>query len=239
MVKAVLLAAGRGTRLLPLTLDIPKVLIEVNGKPFLWYVLEHLRLAGVDEFGLVVGYKKEKIAEFVRDYLVHQGGVRITLIEQQEQVGTGHAVLCAKAFVGEDNFIVYSTDNLISELDLQRLPQDDGFTYVMAMQVEFPERYGVLVHEGERLKEIREKPKEFYGNWVNAGIYKFTPEIFTLLEGVKVSVRGEIEVTDAINLLARQGKVRLIKLQEYWLDLGKKDDIPKIHEFLRGKFRGV
>jgi len=236
--KAVLLAAGKGTRLLPLTVDTPKVLVEVNGKPFLWYVLEHLYLAGFDDIGLVVGYKKEKVAEFVKEYLVHQGGMKITLIHQDEQLGTGHAVLCAKVFVGQENFVVYSTDNLISEEDLRALPMDDSDIYVMAMQVQFPQRYGVLVHEGDRLKEIKEKPKEYYGNWVNAGIYKFTPQIFSLLEKVKLSVRGEIEVTDAVTMLAKLGKARILKLKEYWLDLGVKDDIPKVEAFLQRRGGG-
>ncbi len=236
--KAVLLAAGKGTRLLPLTIDTPKVLVEVNGKPFLWYVLENLYLAGFDDIGLVVGYKKEKIAEFVKEYLVQQGGMKITLIEQKEQLGTGHAVLCAKAFVGKENFVVYSTDNLISTEDLRSLPMDDEFIYVMAMQVQFPERYGVLVHEGDWLREIKEKTKEYHGNWVNAGIYKFTPEVFPLLERVGVSVRGEIEVTDAVTMLARQRKAKIMKLQEYWLDLGAKDDIPHIEAFLQRRGGG-
>ncbi len=231
--KAVLLAAGKGTRLLPITVDMPKVLIEVNGKPFLWYVLEHLRVAGFDDIGLVVGYKKEKIYEFVKKYLAKQGGMKITFIEQKEQLGTGNAVLCAREFVGTENFIVYYTDNLISARDLQRLPLDDEFTYVMAMQVQYPERYGVLVHSGEKLLEIREKPKEYFGNWVNAGIYKLTPEIFPLLAKVTLSPRGEMELTDAVTLLAKKGKAKIMKLQEYWLDLGKKDDIPKVGTFLK------
>lgn len=233
--KTVLLAAGKGTRLFPFTSDKPKALIEVNGKPFLWYVLEHLRKITLNDIGLVVGYQKEKIAAFVKEYNVQHTGIKITLIEQSEQLGTGHAVLCARTFVGSENFIVYSTDNLISPGDLQRLSLDDPYTYVMAMQVTYPQRYGVLIHQGEKLLEIKEKPKEYYGNWVNAGIYKFTPEIFTLLEKVKPSSRGEIEVTDAVTTVAKQGKARIVKLQEYWLDLGEKDDIPKVEEFLRGK----
>ena len=231
--KAVLLAAGKGVRLLPLTMDKPKVLIDVNGKPFLWYVLEHLRLAGFDDLGLIVGYKKEKIEKFVKGYLDKQGGMKITLIEQQKQLGTGNAVMYAREFVGRDNFMVYYTDNLISVGDLRRLPFEDEFTYIMAMQVQYPERYGVLAHEGEMLLEIREKPKEYVGNWVNAGIYKFTPDVFALLERVTLSPRGEVELTDAVTMLAKQRKVKVMKLKEYWLDLGVKDDIPKVSSFLK------
>ncbi|MEK6900902.1 MAG: sugar phosphate nucleotidyltransferase [Nanoarchaeota archaeon] len=235
--KAVLLAAGRGVRLLPLTLDKPKVLIDVNGKPFLWYVLEHLRLAGFDDIGLVVGYKKEKVEAFVDGYVQKQGGMKITLIEQQKQLGTGNAVLCAQEFVGTDNFMVYYTDNLISMGDLRRLPVDDEFNYIMAMQVQYPERYGVLVHEGDMLLEIREKPQEYCGNWVNAGIYKFTPEVFALLDKVTLSPRGEVELTDAVTMLAKKRKVKVLKLKEYWLDLGVKDDIPKVGTFLKEEGR--
>jgi dTDP-glucose pyrophosphorylase len=236
--KAVLLAAGKGTRLFPLTIDTPKVMVEVNGKPFLWYVLENLWLAGFDDIGLVIGYKKEKIETFVNEYKLHQPLMKFTFIEQKEQLGTGNAVLCAKKFAGKDNFMVYSTDNLISVEDIRRLPMEEEFSYVMAMQVKFPERYGVLVHEGDWLKEIKEKTKEYHGNWVNAGIYKFTPDIFPLLEKVKISVRGEIELTDAVTMLAKLRKAKIMKLQEYWLDLGVKDDIPKIEAFLQRRGGG-
>src|SRR3989338_7913014 len=97
--KAVILAAGKGTRMLPLTKDIPKVLIKVNGKPFLYYLLKNLQLAGYDDFCIVAGYKMEKIKQFLEEF-----GFKAEIAEQKEQLGTGHALMQAKEFCGKDEF---------------------------------------------------------------------------------------------------------------------------------------
>lgn len=226
--KAVILAAGKGTRMLPLTETVPKVLIEVNGKPFLYYVIENLKKAGFNEFGIIVGYLKEKIEEFVK-----KNGINAELIEQKEQLGTGHAVLQAKEFCKDEDFIVLGGDNLFSVSDLKSINNQDDFIYVIGKKVESPSRYGVLIVKEDKLARIIEKPKEFVGNLINIGLYKFTPEIWKALDKIKLSPRGEYELTDAITILAEQGKVKVLKLKDYWLDLGCKEDIPKIMDFLK------
>lgn len=225
--KAVILAAGKGTRMLPLTEHIPKVLVEVNGKPFLYYVVQNLKKAGFTELGIIVGYKKEKIAEFLK-----KNKIKATLIEQKEQKGTGHALLQARKFVGQGKFIVLGGDNLWSVDDFKLMNNPDDFNYVSGVEVSDPAQYGVLLAEGDFLLEIKEKPKKDYGNLVNAALYKFTPDIFVELEKVKSSPRGEIELTDAVTALARKRKVKIIKAK-WWLDLGKKEDIPKVESFLK------
>lgn len=228
--KAVILAAGKGVRMLPLTLDKPKPLIEIHGKPFLIHLLERLHDAGFEDkdIAIVVGYKGEKIEEFLAEH-----NLDITVIVQQALVGTGDAVYHARQFVDDEHFIVVGGDNLFSADDLLRIQHDDEFCYVAGWEVEDPSRYGVLVCKGNVLLEIVEKPKEFVGNLINAGLYKFTPDIFEALEQIEPSERGELELTDAISLLAEGRKVKVMMLQDYWLDLGKKDDIGKIEEFLR------
>lgn len=228
--KAVILAAGKGVRMFPLTADKPKVLVEVNGKPFLWWVIDHLRKAGFTELGIIVGYKKEKIKEFLQNY-----NLKATLIEQKEPLGTGDAVKQARQFASVDNFLVYYGDNLISVEDLKSMPMSDGFHYTGGIEVEHPEKYGVLVKEKGFLKEIKEKPKDFAGNIINPGLYKFTPEIFSALENVNASPRGEIELTDAVTILAKQRKVKVIMLKDYWLDLGTKEDVEKVGTFIYTK----
>ncbi|MEK6809831.1 MAG: nucleotidyltransferase family protein, partial [Nanoarchaeota archaeon] len=180
--KAVILAAGKGVRMLPLTLDKPKPLIEVNGKPFLIYLLEQLHNAGFEDkdIAIVVGYKGEKIEEFLDEH-----GLAITVIVQPALLGTGDAVYHARQFVDEENFIVMGGDNLFSADDLLRIKKEDDFCYVAAWEVEDPSRYGVLVCQGEMLIEIIEKPKEFVGNLINAGLYKLTPDIFEALEQIE------------------------------------------------------
>src|SRR3989344_350238 len=228
--KAVILAAGKGVRMLPLTRDKPKPLIEVAGKMFLIHLLERLHEAGFEDedIAIVVGYKGEKIEEFLAEQ--NRG---ITGIVQQSLVGTGDAVYHAREFVDEEDFIVVGGDNLFSANDLLHIQKEDEYCYVSGWEVDDPSRYGVLVCKGERLTEIVEKPKEFVGNLINAGLYKFTQDIFEALEQIEISERGELELTDAISLLAEGGKVKVIMLQDYWLDLGKKEDVKKIEEFLR------
>ena len=224
--KAVILAAGKGTRLAPLTNEIPKVMVLVAGKPYLQHVIERLLEAGFDELCLIVGYKKEKIVSFVEEK-----GYNVTFVEQKEQKGTGHAIGLAKEFVGEANFLVYYADNLISVSDLKNISIKDEFHYTIAAKVEDPTKYGMLVIEDNFLKKVVEKPLQFSGNLANAGLYKFTPEIFSLLDKLELSSRGELEVTDAVNVLAKQGRVKVYKLHDYWLDLGCKEDIEKIEKF--------
>lgn len=226
--KAVILAAGKGTRMLPLTENIPKVLVEVNGKPFLYYLLTNLIKAGYDDFCLVVGYQKEKITPFLDQY-----NFKATLVEQKEQLGTGHAALQAREFVGNDNFVLMAGDHLWSLEDLRSVAREDDYCYVSVIKTPNPKGYGIVVTEGDLLKEIIEKPKEFVGNLVNTSLYKLTPEIFTALDKIELSERGEYEITDALKLLAKEKKVKVLILKDYWLDLSCKEDIPKVEDFLR------
>ncbi|HLD79683.1 MAG TPA: sugar phosphate nucleotidyltransferase [Candidatus Nanoarchaeia archaeon] len=229
--KAVILAAGKGVRMLPLTLDKPKTLIEINGKPFLLHLLERLQEAGFQnaDIAIVAGYKKEKIEEFLEEQ-----HLAVAVIEQPALLGTGDAVSLVRSFVDEEDFIVLGGDNLFSVQDLRAIQQDDGYCHVAAWKVDNPSRYGVLMCKGNMLLEIIEKPKEFIGNLINAGLYKFTSDIFEALEQIQPSERGELELTDAVSLLAESRKVKIMMLQDYWLDLGRKDDIEKIEEFLKG-----
>ncbi|MBW2995850.1 NTP transferase domain-containing protein [Candidatus Woesearchaeota archaeon] len=227
--KAVIMAAGKGTRMLPLTEHTPKVLIEINGKPFLHYVIENLKKAGFDEFGIIAGHLKEKIQEYVK-----QNNINATIIEQKEQLGTGHAVIQAKDFCKDESFIVLGGDNLFSVEDLKAINNQDEFCYAIGKETPGDiSRYGIFVVEGDRLVKIEEKPEIPPSNIVNIGLYKFTPEIWSALDQIELSPRGEYELTDAVNILAEKGKVKALKLHNYWLDLGSKEDIPKIEEEIR------
>ncbi|MFQ6010368.1 MAG: sugar phosphate nucleotidyltransferase [Candidatus Aenigmatarchaeota archaeon] len=230
--KAIVLAAGKGVRMLPLTEDRPKVLVEVLGRPFLWYVLKNLRDAGVRETGLIVGYKKEKVEEFVEGLKETLPELKITMIEQKEQLGTAHATALAKHFVGNETFLSINGDNLYSPRDLKELMEERENT-IAAVKVADPSRYGVLEIKGDRLIKIIEKPKEPPSNLINTAAYVFTYEIFDAIENIEKSERGEFEITDAITLLANQGNVKIHIIKDYWKDFGKKEDIPLIEDFLK------
>ncbi len=226
--KAVIMAAGKGRRMLPLTLDIPKVLVEICGKPFLYYLLKNLEKAGVEDIAIIAGYKKEMIEEFVSRY-----GFRIGLIEQKEQKGTGHAVKLAREFADGKNFLVLNGDNLWSADDINSICNDNSFNYVCGIEHKHPEKYGVLDAGDGFLRSIVEKPVQYVGSLINTGLYKFTPEIFDALDKIGISLRGEYELTDAIAILAKQKKVKVKKINDYWKDLGKIEDIELIENFIK------
>ncbi len=225
--KALILAAGKGTRMGALTDNIPKPLIEINKKPFLGFILENLSRAGINEIGIVVGYKKERIIDFLKDRKP-----KPTFIEQKVQLGTGHAVRAAEEWANGKNFIVLMSDNLYSPADIKNISREDSFCYVAGCEHSTPEKFGVLMTDGEFLGRIIEKPSNPPGNLINTGLYKFTPEIFGAIGRVKKSERGEYEITDAINLLCKTQKVRFIKLYDYWLNLGCPGDIQKLEKFV-------
>lgn len=230
--KAIVLAAGKGIRMLPLTEYTPKPMIEVNGRPFLAFLLNEMKKAGIREkdIGIVVGYKKEKMEEFAKKIAPHA-----TLIEQKDLLGTGHAVLAAKHFVGEENFLVINGDNFYDATDIEKFIIDDEFSYVAGFHHDEPQRYGVLVMDEDKLVRIMEKPKERIGDLINAGLYKFTPLIFPELAKIKKSERGEHELTDAITSIAEKGQAIVIEI-DTWLDLGKIDDVEKIGAFLKDNY---
>ena len=226
--KAVIMAAGKGTRMLPLTENIPKVLIKVNGKPFLLYVINNLHQAGITDICLIVSYMKEKIADFLKDY-----NIEATLIEQPEPKGTGQAVSLAKSFTKDEDFIVLGGDNLWSADDIKEIIKHKQA--ISGFNVANPEKYGVLAVKNGKLVRIHEKPKEFVGDLINTGLYKFTPEIYKFLEQIKLSPRGEYELTDALTLLAQKENVAVVQIKDYWLDLGTTADILKIENFLNNR----
>ena len=231
--KVVIAAAGRGTRMLHLSRNKSKHLINIKNKPFLGYLLDNIVKAGYKELILVVGYKDEVVKRFLEEY-----NYKVKLVNQFEilgrnEYGTLCPLKCVKNIVGEDNFLAVYGDNLYSVKDLKAFNIDDDLSYVAGFLHQHPEKYGVLLSDNGFLKKIVEKPKENIGNLINTGLYKFTPEIFDKIPQVKISSRGEYELTDAITLLAREHKVKVKKIEDYWLDFGNPADIIKLSYFLK------
>ena len=234
IIKAVIAAAGKGTRMLHLSKDRPKHLIAVNEKPFLYYVLENLKKAGIKKMIIVVGYKKEAMEKFAEEY---KNEFNITLVDQFEnrgadRYGTAIPIEAVRKTVGNEPFISIYGDNLYSPKDIAKFAKDSDYNYIGVMENENPEKYGVAVaDENDILVRIVEKPKEFVSNMINTGIYTFTPEVFEVLPKDK-SPRGEYELTDAIQKLAEKKRVKIIRLAGGWMDFGNPDDIIKVSEFL-------
>jgi len=247
--KVVIAAAGQGTRMLHLSDNKSKHLICVKNRPFLAYLMDNLVKAGYKDIVLVVGFKKELMEDFKNEFLscskaVKESGfaseVKIQIIDQHEilgpkekEYGTACPIKCVKNVVGNDNFIYVYGDNLFSVDDLKSMNIDDEFCYIAGLKQDHPEKYGVLIEDGDDfLEKIIEKPKEFVGNLINAGLYKFTPEVFDKIAEVKKSSRGEYEITDVISLLAEAKRVKIKKIKDYWHDFGNPEDVEKLSKFL-------
>lgn len=246
--KVVIPAAGQGTRMKHLCKNKPKSLICVQQKPFLAYLMDNLIDAGYRDFILVIGYYPELMERFVGDYLElcrkkKKSNIKIELVNQfkilgpkEKEYGTLCPLKCVRDLIGDENFLWVCGDNLFSARDLKTIGIDDSYVYVGSSITEHPEKYGVLLTDKRGvLKGIVEKPKEYIGNLVNKGLYKFTPEIFKQIPRVKLSPRGEYELTDAITLMAKQGKVKVKMLQDCWLDFGNPGDIIKVDRYLKSQ----
>jgi len=221
--------------MLHLTKNKSKHLINVQKKPFLAYLFNNLLKAGYKDFILVVGYRADLFREFFKKYgfkakIVNQYEV---LGEKKKEYGTLCPIKCVKDIIGKENFLAVYGDKLYTVKDLKNFNINDNYNYVAGFYHQHPEKYGVLVSDNGFLKKIVEKPKKYIGNLINTGLYKFTPEIFEKIPEVKKSPRGEYELTDAISLLARERKVKIKRIQDYWIDFGNPADIIKFSKFLK------
>ena len=207
--KAVVLCAGEGTRLRPLTFSKPKHLLPVAGKPLLGHVLDALAAAGVHEVGLVVGYLAEAVQGYVGDG--EQWGVTATYIRQEHPLGLGHAIKQAEGFLDGAPFLVYLGDNLLGD-GITSFVDDfragNGDAALLLKEVPDPRRYGVaVVDERRRVTRVEEKPAQPPSNLAIVGVYAFQPIIFDAIDSIKPSPRGELEITDAIQHLIEQDRV--------------------------------
>ena len=225
--QAVVLAAGKGTRLEPLTENTPKALVEVDGKPLIEDVFDQLLGIGVDELVVVVGHLKEQIIERYGD---SYEDVPITYAHQREQLGLAHAILQAEPHV-EDDFVLMLGDNVFRAnlgdvINRQREDRADAAFLVEQVPWEEASRYGVLdTNEYGEIVEVMEKPEDPPSNLVMTGFYTFTPAIFHACHLVQPSDRGEYELPDAIDLLIQSGRtIDAIRMDGWRIDVGYPED---------------
>lgn len=221
--KAVLLAAGRGTRMRELTEDLPKPMIPVRGKPILQHIVEGLREAGVTHFQIIVGYRADVVQDFFGDG--SRFGVSVEYATQVVQDGTGRVVELARDFAGADPFILSYGDILIAPENYRRLvalDEDEALVSVKHNPGEIAKGGAVFIDDQWRMTDLREKPQpgEPTSPWYNAGVYAFRPSIFEYTAKLEKSPRGEYELTDAIRSLAlASGRVRVVELAGDWADV--------------------
>jgi dTDP-glucose pyrophosphorylase len=220
--KAVILAAGRGTRMRELTNEVPKPMVKVRGRPVLDYIVSGLVAAGIREILLVVGYRKEAVRDYFGTGTRHQAAIEY--VEQVVQDGTGKVVELARSFCGADAFVLSYGDILIDPafyVPLSRL-EDQEMTIAVRHTNDVSKGGAVYLNDRFELVDLREKPPagQAETHWYNAGIYTFRASIFPYCARLKKSPRGEYELTDAIRALAHDGKkVLALEIKGAWTDV--------------------
>jgi UDP-N-acetylglucosamine diphosphorylase / glucose-1-phosphate thymidylyltransferase / UDP-N-acetylgalactosamine diphosphorylase / glucosamine-1-phosphate N-acetyltransferase / galactosamine-1-phosphate N-acetyltransferase len=232
--KAVILAAGRGTRMRKLTAELPKPMIEVRGKPVLQHIIEGLHDAGIRDLLLVVGYRADVVRDFFGDGSRYN--VAIQYVTQMVQDGTGRVVELARDFVGNRAFILAYGDILVAPANYKRvvdLPDDVEAFLTVTRGEDVTKGGAVFLNDEMNLVDLREKPEpgEPTSPWYNAGLYTFRPSIFDFTAKLKPSPRGEYELTDAIRELAQSGRiVQALELTGEWADVRDPEILARLNQ---------
>lgn len=226
--KAIILCAGKGTRLYPVTLTLPKPLVPVANKALLKYAIETLTNMGATEIGLVVNSLESPIYAELGDGL-NTVGVPLHYIEQPNPRGLAHAVKLSQDFLGNEPFIMYLGDNIFQDpmTELYTRFEETGAGAALALtEVPDPQRFGIAELDGDKIKRLVEKPKNPPTNLAIAGVYVFQPAIFDAIDHIKPSWRNEYEITDAIQYLLDQNhQVIPYVVDGWWIDAGNADSI--------------
>lgn len=232
--QAVILTAGEGTRMRPLTLTRPKTMLPVGGKPILQYNVEALRDAGITEILLIVGYHEEMVKEHFENGA--KLGVQINYITQKERLGTAHAIGHCQEFIKED-FVVLNGDIILDPELLRELIENyqasSPDTMMVLTEVEDPSPFGVVEIKNGQITNIVEKPNpgEAPSNLINTGIYVFNQDILSKIEKTELSPRGEYEITDSLQMQIDEGKsIKGFITHKKWIDVGRPWELLEINE---------
>lgn len=225
--KALVLCGGTGTRLRPITHTMAKQLVPIANKPVLFYGLEAIAAAGVEDVGIIVGDTRKEIMEAVGDG--SRWNLRVTYIYQEEPLGLAHAVLTAEEFLGRDEFVMYLGDNLIKDgitgcIDEYR--QNKPNSQILLAHVTEPQLFGVAELDGGHISRLVEKPKDPPSDLALVGVYMFDGNIMDASKAIKPSWQGELEITDAIQWMIDKGmRVDPHVIDGWWKDTGRLEDM--------------
>jgi glucose-1-phosphate thymidylyltransferase len=232
--KGLILAAGKGSRLYPVTNHIPKPLLPIANRPTLEYAFDRLKEMGVHDICVVVGEAENQMKSALGDG--SQFGIKLSYVRQTEPKGLAHAVGFAKEYVAEEDFVLYLGDAIYGEGFVSyadRFRQSGCANLNIVKPVPDPSRFGVANVEGDRIVKLVEKPAVPESNLAMAGMYFFGPQIWTVLPDLQPSARGEYEITDAIQMLIDRGETVLAGVYEgTWFDTGTLDSFLETTKFL-------
>jgi glucose-1-phosphate thymidylyltransferase len=222
--KGVVLAGGLGTRLQPLTRITNKHLLPIYDKPMIYYPIQTLVDAGITDIVIVTG--GPYAGDFLR--LIGNGedfGLsRINYAYQKGEGGIAEALGLAKGFVGDDKLVVILGDNIFEKgiaAGVRAFAEQDRGSRIYLKQVDHPWEYGVAEVAGDRVKRIIEKPRNPPSNLAVIGVYMYPPDVFEIIERLKPSARGELEITDVNNAYIERGEIKWEMLDGWWLDAGE------------------
>ena len=228
--KGIILHEGHGTRLRPLTHTGPKQLLPIANKPMSQYALEDFRNAGIIDIGIIIGdVYPEKVKEYYGNG--ENFGVKITYIYQDKPKGISHAIKLCKDFVGNDKFIVYLGDNILRKglVDYKnKFESSSTDALILLCKVNDPSRFGIaeIDSNSSSIKKIIEKPSEPKSDLAVIGVYFLTPKIFGIIDKLKPSARGELEITEALQLLMDENNsIQYETVTGWWKDTGTPEDI--------------
>ena len=221
--KAIILAAGEGKRLRPFTETMPKVMLPVANKPILEYVVDSVKNSGISDIIMVVGYKKEVIMEYFKDYK----DIKITYVMQEKQLGTAHALLQAKKHL-KHPFIVLSGDNIIDQKSISKLIDEPSKYSILIKEHSHPSKYGVVFVEKNKLKKIVEKPKQETGKFISTGIYKLPNTIFNYIE--TLASEGVYALSSVIQFIVDSSEEIRAITAESWMDIVYPWDLIRVNE---------
>jgi len=234
--KALVLSGGSGTRLRPITHTSAKQLVPVANKPVLFYGLEAIAEAGVTDVGIIVGDTAPAIEAAVGDG--SKFGIKATYIRQDAPLGLAHAVLVAREFLGDDDFVMYLGDNFIVggiTALVEEFAAHRPAARIMLARVSDPRAFGVaeLDEATGRVKNLEEKPKQPKSDLALVGVYLFTPAVHEAVASLKPSWRGELEITEAIQWLLDNGQpVTSTTITGYWKDTGNVTDMLEVNRLV-------
>lgn len=237
--KAVVLAAGRGTRLGKLTDNCPKPMVVVEGMPIVEYVMSGIIEAGIKDFVLVTKYLSEKVKEYFGDG--SKWGINVQYVDQDDRYGTGVALLMSKELVGDDDILMCYGDCLMEKKAykdaVENFKNKDVFAVEALNYVDDPwQGSAVMFDEDNIITEMIEKPEKgtIPSHWNSAGLFVFKNEIYRYCEELKPSPRGEYELPEAINkIIADKKKIYGQCLEGDWCDMGRPEDIPFAAELIK------